>query len=553
MNRHEDFIEKLLFNNSYLLAQDLNAALQTKFGVSGLYGRKIIERAVEAYVIVPSAIRFGKNQFAYVHPKKQLTKELVLQIAAKHRPPLFRLIVGLDMNNGIISHYEAMKIAACPIEDAKTKRDSVDKLFLEIELLGYASQFANKDGVRFLISSRDAKHAEYSMAKAIKQMSIDAMFVPDVLRALQRFNIISNDRVLYRNKTEPQLGVNHNNFKWDAIAYTRTTGINEARSSESNTYDKQTLVVLDVIVSRKYTDHDLQGFLSRIQGTINSVKTGKRKVLPIVVYSGIESKILINRIKKLGFLSFDLGTIYGSKIYRIIECIQSVKNTDDFTEGTIDDRIEEALETIENTGQADNLSNIKGDLFESLMFPVLNTIFSGSDIETSKELKNTSEGKTEKYEYDYIIRSSRLREITIIELKGFASSRYIDVGDIERNNTLNWFFGRTLPFAKKMLLSHGLKITASYITTAKFTNEGTEFLESLQNGSLKPKVLDVWYDGTKLLNFLKEHGFQKPLELVQKYYIKPEPSKVKVPFVAEDKPYEIETALETSLPDLDDF
>jgi hypothetical protein len=502
---------------------------------------------------VSSAIRFSKNQFAYVHPKKQLTKDLVLQIAAKYRPPLFRLIVGLDINNGIISHYEAMKIAACPIEDGKTKSDSVDKLFLEIELLGYASQFANKDGVRFLISSRDAKHAEYLMAKAIKQMSIDAMFIPDVLRALQRFNIISNDRVLYRNKTEPQLGVNHNNFKWDAIAYTRTTGINEARSSESNTYDKQTLVVLDVIVSRKYTDHDLQGFLARIQGTISSVKTGKRKVLPIVIYSGIESKILINRIKKLGFLSFDLGTIYGSKIYRIIECIQSVKNTDDFTEGTIDDRIEEALETIENTGQADNLSNIKGDLFESLMFPVLNTIFSGSDIETSKELKNTSEGKTEKYEYDYIVRSSRLREITIIELKGFASSRYIDVGDIERNNTLSWFFGRTMPFAKKMLQNNGYKITASYITTANFTNEGIEFLEGLQNGSLKPKVLDVWYDGTKLLNLLKEHHFQKPLELVQKYYIKPEPSKVKVPFVADDILFEIETALQPNRPNLNDF
>lgn len=558
MNQYEQFLEALLFRENYLLGQDLNEELQREFkNVTPVYGRKIIQRAVDSQIIAASIITFGKNQYAYVHPKKPLSKALVLEIAASKRPPLFRLIVMLDYYHGVLSHYEALKIAACPLEEGKSKNDSVDKLFREITLLGYANQVANKDGVRFLIYPKYSQNPAPLFAKTLQRMSIDAMFIPDILRALQRFNIISGINVLYRSKSEPHLGVSHNNFIWDSTAYTRTTGINEGRSSEANGADKQTLVILDVVISRNYTDQDLQGFFARIQGTTSSVKTGKRKVLPIVIYSGVESKILLNRIRKLGFLSFDVGTIYGSNIYRIIECLQAVKKINDFSSASLDDLVEEALELIGNSGQEDNLSNLKGDLFESLMFPVLQSMVPGADIEQSRKLKTTVEGKKLKYEYDYILTSSRLKEILVVELKGFSGSKYISLGDGETQNTIKWFFSNTYPFAKSILNTNhnGYKITACYITTADFYPDGVEHLEKLQESKLKPSNIDVWYNGTKLISLLEQHGFDTILALIRKYYIKPDHSKTKIPFTpAENVPERSQAVLlDELLPSLDDF
>ena len=549
MNKYEQFLEERLFRDDWLLGQDLNLELQRRFSdVTPAYGRKIIERAVTSRIIVPSPISFGKNQFAYAHRKKTFTKEAFLRIAEVKRPALFRLIVMLDVYHGVLSHYDAMKIAASPLEDGRSKNDSIDKLFKEIALMGLGVQVANRDGVRFLVYPSLSKNPERVMANALKQMTIDATFIPDILRALQRMNIISNDRVLYRKKSEPYHGVNHNNYKWDAIAYTRTTGINEGRASEADSIEKQTLVILDVVITRKYTDHDLQGFLSRIQGTTSSVKSGRRKVLPIVIYSGVESKVLFNRIRKLGFVSLDVGTIYGSNIYRIIECVQSVKKINDFSGGSVDDLVEEALQLIGNAGQEDNLSNIKGDLFETLMFPVLQAMLPGADMDPGRELKNVINEKVVKYEYDYIIRSSRLKEIVVVELKGFANSRYIGLGDNETKNTLNWFFGRTFPFARSILTANepGNKVTACYITTADFNPDGIEFVESLQKGKLKPSTMDLWYNGEKLIQLLEQNGFAKVLTLIRKYFIRQDYSKVNVPFAPSDDAEEILPANITS-------
>ncbi|HTJ51563.1 MAG TPA: hypothetical protein VL443_19020 [Cyclobacteriaceae bacterium] len=118
---------------------------------------------------------------------------------------------------------------------------------------------------------------------------------------------------------------------------------------------------------------------------------------------------------------------------------------------------------------------------------MLRTLVPGADIEQSRELKGVVDDKLTKYEYDYILKSSRLKEVLVVELKGFASSKYIALGDSETKNTIEWFFSNTFPFAKSIFnkIEAGYNVTACYITTADFTPEGTEHLERLQESKFK--------------------------------------------------------------------
>lgn len=126
-------------------------------------------------------------------------------------------------------------------------------------------------------------------------------FVKDILDWLVKSNLILSLNNQYRNKNNPTLGAKHNNLLWDAFGYTKTTGLIQKFNSKDDTIEKQTLVVLDVVLSRNYEEYDLDGFLSRIQINLNSVNKGFRKVIPIIVFKGC-SAYVYNKMKKLGFM-----------------------------------------------------------------------------------------------------------------------------------------------------------------------------------------------------------------------------------------------------------
>jgi hypothetical protein len=522
MNQYRKLIEAIIDKSDFALGSELSSALQNKFGVKPDNARKIVERAAEDQIIKASPISFGKKQLAYINVNDRFTKNLVLKIAKQTRPSLYRLITLLDQHDGCLPMHEAMKTCATPINVENAKSDSIRKLLGEIEVLEIGVLFKNSNDAQFIIYPSLSGQAETLSKTALKNMSVDVTFIPDILKALVRYNIIDNVKVLYRNKNTPEKSVTHNNYVWDAVGYTRTTGINSTRSSEATSVEKQTMVAIDVVVSREYTQEDLDGFLARIQGMQSAVKTGKRKVLPVVVYAGTETKILVHRIKKLGFLCFDVGSIYGSRVYDIIRNVIQVKRSDNKGDVPVEEVVDETLRIMRKAGQEDNLSNIKGDLFESLMYPLLRIVFSEALIEPGEKLRQKSDdGKKEEYEYDYIITNSRLKERTVVELKGYASTNYISLGNQDTKNSIQWFFSRTFPFAKKLLhLKDSHSVTALYITTSKFHEDGLTFLENLNKGKLKPANLDLWYDGEKLMRLLKSNGLIKTKGIIKKYYVK---------------------------------
>lgn len=115
------------------------------------------------------------------------------------------------------------------------------------------------------------------------------------------------------------------------------------------------------------------------------------------------------------------------------------------------------------------------------------------------------------------------RERIIFELKGHKGSNDIKLGDQDSKNTVRWFFRRTFPFAKKYYSDadkpNQYPLKACYITTARFSDEALETLNKLNESNLKPSLLDVYYDGQKLIKFMKELEYKKELDALEKYYL----------------------------------
>ncbi len=315
-NSYDNFIVKALAKDKFLVSNQICELLSSKFNVNNLNARKILERSVKKRCIKSSApLTFGKGQYVYFSQNEILNKDIIKEIAFVFRPPLFRLLECLDKNEGIISYYEALKITASPLDRLSSKINLLDDLINHIETFEIVYFKTDVNNVKYIIHQSKKATDEILISNHFRKLKLDAIFVKDILDWLIKSNLILSLNNIYKNKNTPSIGAVHNNLLWDAFGYTKTTGINPVSTKLAVEKEKQTLVVIDIVISRDYEQYDLDGFLSRIQININSVSTGIRKVMPIVIYKSC-SEYILNTIKSLGFLCYDIGSIYGSNIFQ---------------------------------------------------------------------------------------------------------------------------------------------------------------------------------------------------------------------------------------------
>ncbi|GCL74851.1 hypothetical protein PN4B1_48330 [Paenibacillus naphthalenovorans] len=514
------FIKNEIEMQGYLTAQELNQKLSEQFHITPANCRKIVQRMTASGKInSTSPITFGNNQYVYF--TRPLNKSAIKHITKKHRPSLYRLIVTLENSQGVLSYYEALKVTSSPVDREKTKMDHLDRIIQDLLHLGLIMELQTYNSVTYIIDKLHGVNWPSVVKSHECKMKLDCTFIRDVLIWLKKHNVINREEVVYRSKNELSKGAQHNNFVWDAFAYSSATGITNDREDGKNT-----LVVLDVQLSRPYSQQDLDGFYNRVQGVICSSSSRKRKVLPIIIINEIAETGVQNRIRKLGFLSFHLGTIYGERIYEVLKSLDKINELFRFQSHPVEvvSEVTNILENLRESGQETNLQNLKGDLFEFLMYSVLRRIIGEGYIEQSVVLKEkNSEGKVEYYEYDLIIQKGGPRERIVFELKGYKGGNEIKLGDQDSKNTVRWFFRRTFPFAKRYYgdsdkpNQHPMK--ACYITTARFSEEALETLNKLNESGLKPSMLDVYYDGQKLIKLMKEREYKKELDVLEKYYL----------------------------------
>lgn len=523
--KYNNFLQGILDKKAYQTASDLSSALVRKFDVSEEYSRKIISRATTQKAIKSSSpYTFGKGQFIYLKNKTNIDTGIVKAASKINRPPIYRLIDLLEKNDGIVSYYEALKVTASPTEKSSTKVDSLDDILSFLTGLNLIHQKRDGNGVNYVILKNKKNVNELYlpglMAAHFSKMVLDSAILPDILRWLQRTNLIDNSKFVYRNKKTPQIGAKHSNLVWDAFAYTRTTGINPILGAKAQDRGSQTLVVLDVVLAQEYSNTHLDGFINRIQIHRNSVKETTRKILPIVIFKTCTATTL-GRLRKAGILTYDLSAIFGTKIYQVISAFHELSQSLLYN-SDIENTIEQILTSIKDAGQEDALRELRGTLFEFLMYPLLKTLYSNANIERAKKLSYTHDnGDEETYEYDYIIDSSNPSELVFIELKGYQQGAYISKGDRNKKASLKWFFERTLSVAEKVYhdrIANGRQAKAVFITSANFWEDGKKFITAMNKSRYKSKVLNTGYEREDLLELLAKLDLNTEVNVIKKFY-----------------------------------
>lgn len=511
---------------------ELNEALVGEFGVTPQYARQILKRSVEKERIKSSAPHmFGTGQYVYFLSKENLNLSNVLKICKKYRPPIYRLLELMQMNGGIVSIYEALKITSTPIKKNSAKislLSDIERMLTELSII-YRKK--DENNVEYLIlyeqnQKLSSPLEKQKMSDHYNKMVTDCTLIPDVLRWLINSNIIGNSQPIYRNKKTPGRGAVQNNLVWDAYGYTKATGINPSLGVQSDNTEKQTLVVLDVVLSYDYTKIHLDAFFERIQHNRHSTKGDSRKILPIVVYKSA-SQLVINTLGKLGIIAFDINSIFGTKIIDILLKTQNLVQLIDYPED-IEKEISGILKTISNAGQEDALRDLKGTLFEFLMYPLIVNLYPQTHIERGKILSSETVDETgsttiEKYEYDYIVVNNNPPELIFIELKGYNSGATIPLGDRNTKSSLKWFFRRTLPFGIKQYdryIKEGKVGKGVFITSANFYPDGHDFITTINKSKLKPLQLEAGYERQSLIKLLTERGFKNEVKIIEKFYTK---------------------------------
>jgi hypothetical protein len=435
---------------------------------------------------------------------------------------MYRLLSAMERSGGVISAFDAHKVTSVPVKAGSTKASVLRDIVAPLEKHGILAEDRSADGYPYIVFA-ELKGRSSEIIKAYRVgVDLDCAFLPDVLRWLGQRNLVDNALVIYRNKASPDALVVHNNLVWDAFGYSRTTGIDPLQPKVGHEHTKRTLVVLDVCLGRPYTEEDLQGFYDRVQVHRNSTRGRPRSVMPVVVFREMDNRVR-GRLTALGFVNLDVASVFGARVLEVLDKLRLVKREEATRASTPEAfvaNIESALSSMKEAGQDVNFENLMGDLFESLMYPLLRAIFPNADIQQKREMKVGAR----KCECDYVISSSNHREHVVVELKGYKSRSTIRLGTTKEQNTVSWFFGKTVPIAKEALVAGvtgGYELKACLMTPASFEPDALRQLQQLNGGKLKPAELDVYYDGARLLDLLQAQGLTTIRKLVLRYYGQP--------------------------------
>lgn len=503
---HEKFIKKYLYGKSAVLSTRLISAIKKEFPQCNETNiRKIISNAAKKGLINSSApMTFGNNQYAYFSADKNLSYEMLIPLIKEHKPTLFRIITALRLNDGMMTLNELYKISGCKTTGS-SKVLSLKDILGDLNLLDYANyDFESEIKCIYSKSISGNKEKAYELCKI--RVAEESILLSCAVTWLKKINIIDSQMVIFKGAANNYDGIQMNNTYWDATSFTSAIGYKDYAQTEKS------IVVLDFLYNREYEEFDVDGFLARINMSIHSVKSQKRKILPIV-FAPSFSSAAIAKIKKSGILMFDFNSVFGTNALDIVKKHVRVQTASKVST----EDISELLEEINHSNMADNYSNIKGDLFEYLMRPVFEKIWQGANITHHKKIGD--------FEYDYIIET--LTEYIIIELKGYKQSSFIKLGKFDaekqkpQRDTVKWFLAHTFPKVKKIYENNptNRKVKFCYITTAAFDEDALNVLSEKNKSNEKPNDINCYYDGNKLRALLKEHSAENELQILNRYYL----------------------------------
>lgn len=516
--KHEKWIVDFLNDNktnSYI-GSDLKKVLIDKFpDLNDAYARKIISDCFRKKIINSTdPVKFGNNEYVYYSVLAENKFDLLKDNIKKYKPKMHRVIFALKRNSNILSYNELCKISGAYTND-NLHDVNVIGLLKDLKTLNIA-ELKEYKGTKFMEFINNSS-SEESFINFIEDLKDKNLLLYQSLLWLARNNIISSDRQLFYGEGNNYNGISNNDAVWDAFCFTNTVGLGNKIG------EYQTIVVVDFLHKHKYEEYDFLGFKSRVDHLLFSVKNEKRKVLPIIIALDFSPKAraLIN---KENYMCFDLDSLLGrnalyiSKLYRnTVKIIE--ENIDNCNMNEINDSIEKFCEFVHGVGSEKNYQNLKGTLFEYLMYPVFTKIFDKRYDRITSNFSGSVDGK--EFECDYRIETET--ENIFVELKGYKKDYIIPLGkydkdknEISSNQCVKWFLCETYEKAKKVV-GPERKSSFCYITTASISDEAKQVIKNRKKD--KPANLELYYERESLIKLLKKYGLKKEVRIIEQYFI----------------------------------
>ena len=518
---HENYMINFLDRNktkSYI-GTELKKILISNFkDLSEENARKVISNCYKKKAILSTEpVTFCNNQYVYFSVKAKEKYSLLKSNIEKYKPQLFRVIYALSRKSGIISLNELYNISGVSISNG-SHNVSFDKLMDDLNYLDIAELFES-DGLKYIRFKNKGMNPEG--VSSVKEDLKDKNLLLSLFSTwLIRSNIVDGKKFCFLGEPNNYEGISRNDYYWDAFGFTNTVGIGTLQK------DFQTIVVIDFFHKNKYEEYDFQGFNKKVECLIFSVKGKKRKVLPIVIATEF-SPVAKTLIQKHNYMCFNLDSILGKNAVKISrQYRESIEKMEDII--TKKDIITESDQTIvlknvsntcnliQTNGNEVNFGNLKGTLFEYLMYPVLSRIFNQNGTRIIHNFAGSVDN--EKFECDYRIETEK--ENIFIELKGYNREYVIPLGKCDKENnkpkkqTIKWFL-KKYELAKKFV-GNERKSKFCYITTSTIEDKAKKVMS--QRKKEKAEILDYFYEYDSLIELLNNYKLKKEIEVIKQFF-----------------------------------
>lgn len=515
-SKHNEYLISYLEKQkeSAFLGSDLLKVLLSQFPeLNDSSGRKVISQCKKRSLIKSSEpVKFSNNQYAYSSIQSIKGYDLYKNVIKQHKPQLFRIVYALNRNNHILSLNDFYRISGVTTNPEEHTVSS-SQLIEDLESLEIARK-SETDGIEYLyfINNNPPPDSIEMLKKELKDKNF---LLSCCTQWLEKSNIISRYSSCYLGEENQYSGINRNSMFWDSFGYTNTVGLGSTQR------DNQTIVIIDFSPKHQYQEYDFKGFKDRVDHLVFSVKHEKRKVMPIVIADSF-SPTAITRIRENNYILFSVGSVLGKKALQVSQKYRETVNTIEQhiaqkEYSSIIDDVSVLYTYLTDGVNEVNFGNLKGILFEYLMYPVLSHVFCGKGDRITHHYEKSF--NNHKFEFDYYIETES--EDIFIELKGYKKNSVIQLGKKDHEthtpekNSIRWFL-KQYNLAKQYLgKRNDRKTKFCYIATCNIHEDGKKVLATMCKEH--PDSLAPYYEYDSLMELLEKHG-KKEKQIVTQFY-----------------------------------
>ncbi|MEN6401388.1 MAG: hypothetical protein ABFD94_05540 [Armatimonadia bacterium] len=488
-------------------ASSLKAALTRDYGYSVSNARQIVSRAARAGEI--ERLPLGDSHVYYID-EAELGKALPA-ILEEHAPKLFRIYRTMSRTGGFVSAYEGAKLRPIAGQALQSGVDaSVADTSFSLKCSRILGRVESSEGIDFWIGDRNlfprVEAALGSLPEYRRRLQLQQALVRDLVRWLEKVNLFAWEGGQFADTD--LVPVISAGTVWDGYGFSYIRGVVRNRDGQKI----PVFAPIDACTARTYTEDDLQAFVDRVEIVENRIRDPRKKhrIVPICL-AGSFTPEAFRRAKAEGFLVLTVGAVWGDRIYQLLSDIGRL------SDNPTPDEVEALFGQLAATGQLDQLSQLKGYLFEY----VVGGLFAGQAIERRQKAP-ARPGQKEKFEFDLVVVDQAQRSITVVECKGIAAADEVPLGRHTDPDTVKYFFGRTYPIAQEHYRHYtndepAWTVSPLFVTSGKYSEDALAWLQKQEESSGVWKR-PIYLDRERLLSELKAKREHAGCRVVKQYF-----------------------------------